>query len=265
MKLHLPTALRHALLAITALLSPAVVTTTLATATLTAISAPALADDLTLNGTYEFSGSVTFDSVITSSANDVIKATAKNSSFTADTIKVSAGHSLDVTSYRMGQTMKLYAAAIHTEHGSTISINGAESDLYATETLYDLFNNMADKSLVVKGNSSLRMSITGAGHADLTTSDLIKKIDFVNTAGPEDSLVRCKLNITEGNLTIDSDLNVNEGLQYSLSIGNDTEGTATATITEQVTEFTTNTTINSDAELVISSADSALKIGTINV
>ena len=265
MKLHLPTALRHALLAITALLSPAVVTTTLATATLAAISAPALADDLTLNGTYEFSGSVTFDSVITSSADDVIKATAKYATFTADTIEVSAGHSLDVTSYRMGQTMKLYAAAIHTEHGSTISINGAESDLYATETLYDLLNNMADKSLIVKGNSSLRMSITGAGHADLTTSDLIKKIDFVNTAGPEDSYVRCMLNITEGNLTIDSDLNVNEGLQYSLSIGDDTTGTATATITEQVTEFTTTTTINSDAELVISSADSALKIDTIDV
>ena len=49
MKLHLPTALRRALLAITALLSPAMVTTTLATATLAAITAPAMADDLTLN------------------------------------------------------------------------------------------------------------------------------------------------------------------------------------------------------------------------
>ena len=265
MKLHLPVMLRRSLLALIALLSPAVVTTTLATATLAAISVPVLADDLTLNGTYEFSGSVTFDSVITSSADDVIKATAINATFTADTIKVNAGHSLDVTSYRIGRTMKLYAAAIHTEHGSTISINGAESDLYATETLYDLFNNMADKSLIVKGNSSLRMSITGAGHADLTTSDLIKKIDFVNTAGPEDSYVRCKLNITEGNLTIDSDLNVNEGLQYSLSIGDDTTGTATAIITQQVTEFTTALYVESDGELKIDSANTALTIDYVDV
>ena len=66
MKLHLPTALRRALLAITALLSPAVVTTTLATATLASFSAAAMAEDYTLldvevlNEDVEY-GSVTVD------------------------------------------------------------------------------------------------------------------------------------------------------------------------------------------------------------
>lgn len=265
MKLHLPTALRRALLAITALLSPAVVTTTIATATLAAITAPTMADDLTLNGTYEFSGSVSFDSVTTGSPNDAIKATDRNASFTAGIVTIGTGHALDITSYQAGRIMNFYAGKIYTEQDSSITITANYSELYATETLYDLFKNMADKTLIIRGNSSSKVDVTGAGHDALKTSDVVRKIDFVNNAGPENPSVGCRLFITEGNLTIDSDLNVTPGLIYQLNIGNGTEGTATATITNQVTEFTTYTTINSDAELLISSADSALKIDAINV
>jgi hypothetical protein len=74
MKLHLPVMLRRSLLALIALLSPAVVTTTFATATLAAITAPAMAEDLTLNGTYTYSESKEYGTVTTGSANDVIKA-----------------------------------------------------------------------------------------------------------------------------------------------------------------------------------------------
>ena len=264
MKLHLPTALRRALLALIALLSPAVVTTTFATATLAAIATPAMAEDLTLNGTREFSGSVSFDSVTTGSPNDAIKAMAKNSSFTAGIVTIGTGHALDITTYQVGRTMNFYAGEIHTEQDSSITITANYSKLYATKTLYDLFKNMADDTLIIQGNSSSKTFVTGAGHDALKTSDVVRKIDYVNNA-PGDSHVQCSLVITEGNLTIDSDLNVEPGLIYQLTIGNDTEGTATATITEQVTEFTTYTTINRDAELVISSADSALKIDAINV
>ena len=100
MKLHLPTALRHALLAITALLSPAVVTTTIATATLTAITAPAMADDLTLNtGSNAFATDLTVEKLnlasgVTSATLEPDRSTITTLTVTADSINLTSDQKL---------------------------------------------------------------------------------------------------------------------------------------------------------------------------
>ena len=100
MKLHLPTALRRALLALFALLSPAVVTTTLATATLAAISAPAMAADLTLTGIHTLSSNKSYDSVYTNASSVTLKASGNRGDqrkLTTGTLTVNYGSTLNLT------------------------------------------------------------------------------------------------------------------------------------------------------------------------
>lgn len=105
MKLHLPTALRRALLAITALLSPAVVTTTIATATLASFSATAMAEDYYLLPEYTDLGKdeeyesvkVTQDAHIRADYDPFIG--SHELTFTAkDTLTVNSGCRLALTS-----------------------------------------------------------------------------------------------------------------------------------------------------------------------
>ena len=99
MKLHLPNALRRALLALIALLSPAVVTTTIATATLAAITAPTMADDLTLNANNAFATDLSVDEIklasgLTSATLEPDRSTITTLTVTADSISLTSEQKL---------------------------------------------------------------------------------------------------------------------------------------------------------------------------
>ena len=124
MKLHLPTALRHALLAITALLSPAVVTTTFATATLAAITAPTMAADLTLNAdSNAFDTNLTVEKI--ELASGVTSATLEPDRSTITTLTVTA----DSICLASDQTLRLVNAKIIANQGiETLLTNVAGED-----------------------------------------------------------------------------------------------------------------------------------------
>ncbi len=130
MKLHLPTALRRALLAITALLSPAVVTTTIATATLAAITAPAMAADLTLkDGSNAFDTNLTVDELHL--ASGVKSATLEPDRSTITTLTVTA----DSISLTPDQTLILENSKIIANQGiETLLANVAGKDSISIDT-----------------------------------------------------------------------------------------------------------------------------------
>ena len=130
MKLHLPTALRHALLAITALLSPAVVTTTIATATLAAITAPAMAADLTLNAdSNAFDTNLTVEEI--ELASGVKSATLEPDRSTITTLTVTA----DSICLASDQTLRLVKAKIIANQGiETLLTNVAGEDCVFMDT-----------------------------------------------------------------------------------------------------------------------------------
>ena len=247
MKLHLPTALRRALLALIALLSPAVVTTTFATATLAAITAPTMAEDLdlTLDSTYEFSGSVSFDSVTTGSPNDSIKATAMDSTFTANTVSVGTGHMLTVEGYNPMRVTDFTVKELNVAEGGFINFtDGTYVRAASGVTLYDLFKGVSSGS--VKGTD---FYIYGAGHSAAETEKLVKSSDLF---GKIHSAEQGFIMITEGNLIIDADNTSASGGECYLYIG-DEEGSTTdafATITGDVTRFD-DLSVVSDGKLTI--------------
>ena len=194
MKLHLPTALRRALLAITALLSPAVVTTTIATATLAAITAPAMAEDLTITET-QITKDITYNNVTVSSSSAHLYSTTKNANFTAGTLTVDSNGKLVVgsTSFDGSSRFNFYASKFEIETGGSITFV-ENPQVYATDTLYDLL-------VGVKQDDSIRVhntNVYGAGHKDLTSEFLTSKIrhHMVQT--------NCYLTLTSGDLAINS-------------------------------------------------------------
>lgn len=255
MKLHLPTALRRALLALIALLSPAVVTTTFATATLAAITAPAMADDLdlTLDSTYEFSGSVSFDSVTTGSPNDSIKATAMDSTFTANTVSVGTGHMLTVEGYNRLRVTDFTVKELNVAEGGFINFtDGTYVRAASGVTLYDLFKGVSSGS--VKGTD---FYIYGAGHSAAETEKLVKSSDLF---GKLHSAEQGFINITEGNLIIDADNTSASGGECYLYIGDEEGSTdAFATITGDVTRFDALSVV-SDDKLTIEKASEKLTL-----
>ena len=152
MKLHLPTALRRALLAITALLSPAVVTTTLATATLAAITAPAMAADLTLNA-----GSNAFDTDLT------VEKIELASGVTSATLKPDTSTTLTVTadSICLASDQKLY-------------LNNAK--IIANKGIETLLTNVAGKDCIRMNTSSIWGSGGSSAHDVLLSSFINDKL-----------------------------------------------------------------------------------------
>lgn len=130
MKLHLPSALRRALLAITALLSPTVVTTTIATATLAAITAPAMAEDLTLNANSNaFATDLTVEEL--NLASGVTSATLEPDRSTITTLTVTA----DSISLTSDQKLILSNAKIIANKGiQTLLANVAGKDRISMDT-----------------------------------------------------------------------------------------------------------------------------------
>lgn len=252
MKLHLPTALRRALLAITALLSPAVVTTTISTATLAAITAPAMADDLTLNGTYEFSGSASFDSVTTGSPNDVIKATAGGSTFTAGIVTIGTGHTLTITNSGY-HDWSFMAESLDTSQGGSIKIDSFAS-MYATGTFYDLYNKIEANSIGVSGPGA--WFIYGKGHSDSETTNQVKTSDLFEKLSTG---FRTFFNITEGNVIIDKNISDNSNSWLNIGVENGTKDTY-STVSTNVTQLSIATRIFSGSKMEIEESSEALKI-----
>ncbi len=254
MKLHLPVMLRRSLLAITALLSPAVVTTTIATATLTAITAPAMAVDLDLTSEspYEFSGSPSFDSVTTGSPNDVIKATAGGSTFTAGIVTIGTGHTLTITNSGY-HDWSFKVKSLDTSQGGSIKIN-AFASMYATGTFYDLYNKIEANSIEVWGAGA--WYIYGKGHSDSETTNLVKTSDLFEKLSTG---YRTFFNITEGNVIIDKNISDNSNSWLNIGVENGTKDTY-ATVSTNVTQLSIATQIFSGSKMEIEESSEALTV-----
>ena len=257
MKLHLPTALRRALLAVVALLSPAVVTTTLATATLAAISAPAMAADLTLNGTHALSSDETYNKVQTSTSNDVLYATKAGVNFYADTVTVASGNKLLVGPYGdkyPGSSIFNYRVGeFAVEDGGSMTIIERPS-VYATNTLYDLL-----KGVTLDGIKVHNIKMYGAGHKDLTTSFLTSKIGHYMVQ------TNCYLTLTSGDLAINSSFE-DDLLTFRVYVGdgNAENGEAKATIADGVEIAHTDTSKKNRLYGLAIYRDGSLNVGKGN-
>lgn len=129
MKPHLPTALRRALLAITALLSPSVVTTTIATATLAAITAPTMADDLTLNANSNaFATNLTVDELhlasgVTSATLEPDRSTITTLTVTADSINLASDQKLYLSNAKIIANKGIHTLLAGVDGKDSISMN----------------------------------------------------------------------------------------------------------------------------------------------
>ena len=267
MKLHLPVMLRRSLLALIALLSPAVVTTTLATATLASFSAAAAGlDNLTLiKDTYVIDSNKSYGIVTTGKNSVTLQAEGALRNFTATEVYVKNGHTLNLTiKVKDIAHLAFYAGELFVEENATINITAGDCSLRTRGDLYQLLNNVRDGGIIIKQGDDLFVGdifhLEGAGATGLTTSFISPKFG-INT---NDS-VTCLIYITEGQLTIDSNMNETAGLNYQLAIG--TDSAATATITSAVNELTTYLNIGdfdnkTNSTLQIEAANSALSINS---
>ena len=200
MKLHLPTALRRALLAITALLSPAVVTTTIATATLAAITAPAMADDLTLNAdSNAFATDLTVEKL--NLASGVTSATLEPDKST--TLTVTA----DSICLASDQTLKL----INTK-------------IIANQGIETLLTNVAGKDCIRMNTSSIWGSGGSSAHDVLLSSFIKDKLDTVTQA---------YVYITKGHILFD--VGIDDDMSCCLGDGkSEDSGSVSATISSEL-------------------------------
>ena len=257
MKLHLPTALRRALLALIALLSPAVITTTFATDTLAAIATPAMAEDLTLDGTHVFTSNETYGSVSTGANTTSIEATTKGLTFKAEKVIVKNGHTLTITNSR-NYGWSFMVESLDTSQGGSIKISSFAS-MYATGTFYDLYNKIEANSIEVSGSGA--WSIYGKGHSDSETTNLVKTSDLFEKLSTG---YRTFFNITEGNVIIDKNISDNSNSWLKIGVENGTTDTY-ATVSTNVTQLGINTLIFSDSKMEIEESSEALTVDYIEV
>ena len=240
MKLHLPTALRHALLALTALLSPAVVTTTLATATLAAISAPALADDLILNGNYTFDSNITVDNI--SLANGVTRAEIQPSSsrltLTAESIIIDSNQNLLLFS----GTYKVSYLEIASDSGANQTwLTLRDAQIIANEGIQSLLSEVKGENCINMSSSSIR-GAGGSSSNDALLSSLINdKINPQNQA---------RIYITKGHIKFDE--NTGDIMTWLGDGESADSGTVSATITSNLDSLEIHS-IASDATLNLGS------------
>ena len=168
MKLHLPTALRRALLAITALLSPAVVTTTIATASLAAISAPAMAEDLPLSGGTAISDSLEIDTVEPDETLDIGSIASGSNDFTlyVSAIKGSVITDRNLTITPLDVTTNMYGS-VSVKENST-----------ATITLQYIYfriggSSVSATNIILQGVSGYDCKITATNELHIKDSDAL--------------------------------------------------------------------------------------------
>ena len=255
MKPHLPTALRRALLAVIALLSPSVVTTTISTATLTVITAPAIAEDLTITET-QITEDITYNNVTVSSSSAHLYSTTKNANFTAGTLTVDSNGKLVVgsTSYDGSSRFNFYASKFEIETGGSITFV-ENPQVYATDTLYDLL-------VGVKQDDSIRVhntNVYGAGHKDLTSEFLTSKIRHYMVR------TNCYLTLTSGDLAINSSFE-DDLLTFWVYVGdgNAENGEAKATIADGVEIAHTDTSKKNRLYGLAIYRDGSLNVGKGN-
>lgn len=220
MKLHLPSAIRRALLAITALLSPAVVTTTIATATLAAITAPTMADDLTLNANSNaFATDRTVEEL--NLASGVTSATLEPDRSTITTLTVTAD-SISLTS-----DQKLYLV---------------NARIIANKGIQTLLDNVAGKDCISLNTSSIWGSGGSSAHDVLLSSFINDKL-FPNS--------QASVYITKGHIQFD--VGIDNYLSCYLGDGeSEDSGSVSATILSEL-ESLKIVSVASDATLNLGS------------
>ena len=202
MKPHLPTALRRALLSITALLSPAVVTTTIATATLAAITAPTMAENLTLNANSNaFATDLTVEKL--NLASGVTSATLEPDRSTITTLTVTAD------SINLASDQKLYLV---------------NAKIIANKGIQTLLANVAGKDSISMNTCSIWGS-GGSSANDVLLSSFINDKLFPNS--------QAYVYITKGHIRFD--VGIDNYLSCNLGDGkSEDSGSVSATISSEL-------------------------------
>ena len=229
MKLHLPTALRRALLALFALLSPAAVTTTLATATLAAISAPAMAADLTLS-----------EENLTPSGRSYYY--YLDSDITVDSISLSSNYttaSIQSSTPSGAPNVTVTASSINLLSNQTLYLNTVK--IIAKDSIRTLLSNVGNDAVSL--TTSQIWGAGGSSSAEALQSSLINEKLFPNG--------QSYVYVTEGHIIFNQD--ILGSMNLGLGDGNQSAGSGTVSATTsstldslKIVYFESDATLNLD-------------------